>query len=80
MNTSAIVAALTAAANSIIDGGNDIWTGATCLRTVLAEDLGTDQDMELLYFQLKDTDGALFWIDESGLDELSDSDMQDYLV
>lgn len=78
-NTSAIVEALQAAAASITDEQGSTWTGATAALTIPAEEVGTEQDVTILYFQLKDTSGAVYWVDESGMDELTNADMQDRL-
>lgn len=79
MNTSALVEALNAAAASIIGEQGGTWTGATVLRTVTAEETGLEADVEILYFRIQDTSGAVYWVDESNLDELTDEDMKQYI-
>lgn len=58
---------------------NSKWTGATILRTVSATETGLDYDVEILYFRLKDSEGAVYWVSEDDLDELTDEDMLSYL-
>lgn len=52
------------------------WTGLTVLRTITAEETGLDYDLEMLYFQLKDQSGVLYWVSEDEMDEMLDTDMQ----
>lgn len=80
MNTSALVEALKAAAAAIVsEQAGSTWNGATVLRTVTAEETGLEADLELLYFRITDTSGAVYWVDESGMDELTDEDMKQYI-
>lgn len=79
METSNLVKAIKAAAATITDEQGGTWTGATITRTVTAEETGFDTDIELLYFRIQDTSGAVYWVDESNLDELTDEDMKQYI-
>lgn len=78
-STSAIVEALQDSAAGLTEGTGNTWTGRTATITILAEDAGTENDLELLYFQVKDSDGAVYWVDEHGVDDMTDSEMQDRL-
>lgn len=80
MNTSALVEALKTAADAVAVGHapGTTWTGSTVLRTVTAEETGLEGDIELLYFQVK-TGDETYWVDESGMDELTDEDMKLYI-
>lgn len=81
MNMLEAIATMKDRGERLAEGSGATWTGVTALRTVSAEDAGTDNDMELLYFQLATSGGGgdIYWVDASGMDELSDEDMQEYL-
>lgn len=76
--TSALVKALNAAGTSVAEEHGSTWTGATFLRTTPAEETGLDNDIDIVYFQLQNSGGGadVYWVDENGLDEMSDEDVQ----
>lgn len=75
--TSALVLATKAVAATLEEEHGVTWTGETKLITIVAEETGLDNDIEHLYFRMKESGGDTYWVDEYGMDELTDEDMQD---
>lgn len=80
MNTIAsnLAKAIKTAATAVAYERSAKWTGAAAIRTISAEELDGDQDMEVMYFQIDlDGRGDTMWVSEDGMDELEEGDMRD---